>query len=380
MNVGYVGNGYCHKRLIINRCSLAKYIKISKGFDVGYVTKFLVSKLVPSYANTTSFINRMNFEFSPIFISQNIHLLHVYIITCKVNIPWVASIENMFPAYKWDMQGIERDKYVQSQIPYLVADTCKKLLPLSEYSFEQIKKLLAIYCDKDTQQIIENKMQILHPAQELLITRQEIEEKIVANRKLRFIFVGRDFWRKGGAICLKALEKYRKDVEFTLISSLGDEDLAYRSSRQELLKYISNNRDWINYYPSTSNEDTLKLMISSDVGLLPTYADTYGFSVLEMQSAGLPCITTDVCALPHMNNSDIGWVLEVSNGTSIEISQRNTAEEGLILQLQDKIEYILNHRDEIIKKGICSLDFIQRNRNLENYSAALSEIYHDAIA
>ena len=63
---------------------------------------------------------------------------------------------------------------------------------------------------------------------------------------------------------------------------------------------------WISYVPKLTNNETLELMKKSHIGLLPTYADTYGYSVLEFQAAGCPVITTNVRALPEINNNNLG--------------------------------------------------------------------------
>ncbi len=59
------------------------------------------------------------------------------------------------------------------------------------------------------------------------------------------------------------------------------------------------------------NQQVLELLKTCDVGLLPTYADTYGFSALEAQSAACPVISTDVRALPEINNTEVGWLINV---------------------------------------------------------------------
>ncbi len=50
-------------------------------------------------------------------------------------------------------------------------------------------------------------------------------------------------------------------------------------------------------------------MRTADIGMLPSYADTYGFSVLEAQ-AGNAVITTDIRALPEVNNPAVGWLIK----------------------------------------------------------------------
>ena len=53
-------------------------------------------------------------------------------------------------------------------------------------------------------------------------------------------------------------------------------------------------------------------MSSCDVGLLPTWAESYGYSVLEMQACGLPVVTTNIRALPETNVC--GWKVKLTSG------------------------------------------------------------------
>ncbi len=80
---------------------------------------------------------------------------------------------------------------------------------------------------------------------------------------------------------------------------------------QRTAAFIQGNREWINYFPQLPNSEVLDMMKKAHIGLLPTYADTYGYSVLEFQAAGCPVVTTNVRSLPEINDNDKGWLIEV---------------------------------------------------------------------
>ena len=48
----------------------------------------------------------------------------------------------------------------------------------------------------------------------------------------------------------------------------------------------------------------MRLIEQSDVGLLPSLDDTFGWSALEAMSQGLPVVGTNICALPEIIISD----------------------------------------------------------------------------
>lgn len=98
------------------------------------------------------------------------------------------------------------------------------------------------------------------------------------------------------------------------MSSLNYGDYASCTTKkdyQEALKIISRYQSNIKHYVRLPNQEVLKLLKNTHVGLLPTWADSFGYSVLEAQAAGCPVITTDVRAHPEINNNEIGWVMEV---------------------------------------------------------------------
>jgi glycosyltransferase involved in cell wall biosynthesis len=55
----------------------------------------------------------------------------------------------------------------------------------------------------------------------------------------------------------------------------------------------------VTFHGALNNQEVLNLMSKCHVNLLATLHDTYGFSVLEGFSNGLPVISSDVCALPE---------------------------------------------------------------------------------
>jgi glycosyltransferase involved in cell wall biosynthesis len=57
------------------------------------------------------------------------------------------------------------------------------------------------------------------------------------------------------------------------------------------------------------NEDVLRLIEASDLCLLPTLDDSFGFSLLESMSCAVPVIATAVCAIPEIVDDGADGVL-----------------------------------------------------------------------
>ncbi|MFH4294310.1 glycosyltransferase, partial [Acinetobacter baumannii] len=79
------------------------------------------------------------------------------------------------------------------------------------------------------------------------------------------------------------------------------------------------NRKNIKIYSNVDNNKVIEMIREHHIGLFPTWADTFGYSVLEFQACGCPVISTDVRALSEINNNDIGWLINVDKNKYGEI-------------------------------------------------------------
>ena len=130
--------------------------------------------------------------------------------------------------------------------------------------------------------------------------------------QIQFIFVGHSFFIKGGREIINALINFegKYDFQLTIVSSLLTGDYFTHASDREKLRIqkIMGTKKWINYYSNLPNDKVLELCKQASVGLLPSFADTYGYAVLEMQASGCPVVTTNVRAFPEINDKECGWI------------------------------------------------------------------------
>ena len=164
-------------------------------------------------------------------------------------------------------------------------------------------------------------------------------------------------------------------------------DHATRCSEKDLLKakaIIGANADWIEYHPVLPNTQVLDLMKKSHVGLLPTWADTYGFVVLEYQSCGCPVITTDVRALPEINNQDIGWLIEVPKDEWGEAyyqtaDQRAGLREAILRQLDTVVKSLYVDRQGIRARAARAIEHVRENHSPQAYAHRMKAVYGEAL-
>lgn len=301
---------------------------------------------------------------------------------------WVTTFETLLPRY----DEILQHQYSQKKTKRVVKGLKQITYPqnLGVIALSQNAKLIQqtimknLDVDPEIQQKVMKKIDVVHPPQKLLVDVNS--DQLIDTEKIELLFVGRDFIRKGGldtVIALQRLRKKYKKFHLTIVSKLDtgtygldDIDLYHF----EKIKDFLFNTEWITIHPELANDKVLELMKNSDVGLLPTRADTYGYSILEMQAAGTPVITTDVRAIPEINTNETGWIIEVPKNnigeakyqTKKDMKQlRETIQNKLIIILED----ILLNVDTIRPRRLASLKRILKDHNPQNYEKAIQKIY-----
>jgi len=173
-----------------------------------------------------------------------------------------------------------------------------------------------------------------------------------------------------------------------VVSSLRLEPYAAQETEEDLTwarQIIASKPKWLEYYEELPNSEVLNLLKNADVGLLPTWADTYGLSVLEAQACGCPVITTDVRALPEINNNRVGWLIRVPKDELGEAfyatgEDRQRLSQEIQNGLESIIRSIVAEPVMIALKGQAALERIRTEHNPETYAERLRQIYQAAWA
>lgn len=313
-------------------------------------------------------------------------LLHFFNAVNIGNQPWITTFEQYIPrgAHRVGMFPGE-NRYIDFVLKRANHKSCKKLIALSEYAYRSQMSYLKEY-GKYEDEIIA-KIEILHPPQKRLIN--DYTEKLIDKDHLTFTIVGADFFRKGGKEVLAVFDRLlneKKEVKLNIISSLDYGDYASGSTKQDYSDAFSiiHKHKNINHFAGLPNLKVLEILKATDVGLLPTYDETYGFFVLECQAAGCPVITTNGAVMPEINNNSIGWMIEVpleKDGRSIPRTEKEKKNFSNILE-ESMYGYILNmleNRSVIIEKGERSLAQIDSRHNYEKYVQKMEVIYNNAL-
>lgn len=384
--IGYTNDSYPERRNIIegNLHSLKKIKSLNT-----YYPQTAIKKVPYLGKNVDTFFKEM------IFYTDGIDGVHLFNSVTDKDIPWISTFETYIPRTTAtlflensfsDSRVKKSKRKIERYLKLIANENCKKVISLSEQNFKMQQRLLKEFPKYKSS--IEEKMLHLSPPQKKLMERKDIEEKNT-NSILRFLFVGKDFTRKGGKEIVDVFSKIREetnlDFELTLVSLGKSFNYAfgqYQDTEEELqeTKRKIESAEWIKLYESVENKELLEMMARSDVGLLPTWADTYGYSVLEFQASGCPVITTNVRALPEINNQEVGWMVNLpideygkviitSNADKLRL--RNKLQENLMSVILN----ILQHPERIKEKSLKAYDQVTKNHSVENYMEELSQIY-----
>jgi glycosyltransferase involved in cell wall biosynthesis len=311
--------------------------------------------------------------------------------------PWVTTYETLMPRFRHvlnnrtsDTERIHSSAATKRALSLLASKQCKGLIALSQSARQIQGQFLEHFPEFKAE--IESKTIVLHPPQKSLIDASaELSFPHESTGKVTFMLVGHQFFRKGGREVIDALVEVRRgsdiDVRLLIVSRLMPDSYASATGNEDARRFralIEENRGWIEFHEVLPNAAILEKMRRCDVGLLPSYAETYGYSVLEFQACGRPVITTDIRAFPEINSSDRGWLVpvnkrEVGGEAYFQSDQDREALSVAIKQgLINVFEDILANPHQIRDKGVRALAHIVSHHNQKYYGQALEAMYRRA--
>lgn len=152
--------------------------------------------------------------------------------------------------------------------------------------------------------------------------------------KKRFLFVGRNFERKGGDIVLEAFNKLRTNY-------IGDAQLYVVGGRSH--KY--NHMEGVHFLGDVSSSEIVDYYNLCDVFCMPSYFEAYGLAFIEALCFGMPCIGRNCNEMPYL-------IEEGLNGYLINSDDVDELCNKMLLALNnDKMhKYLEQKRTEYIKE------------------------------
>lgn len=377
MRIKTIGIKYPQKRLVLDKVSGVEYSKIQN-----YLNPFL--KRLKLFE-----IWKPLFDFGV----DGYHTVNTVMLTKK---PWCCSFEDYVPRGGvedfWKMaywgKPIQPNNRIDRMVKIIARPNCKRLMALSECNLQMQLRFYEHYNHPELTDGLVRKTCELKVPQPTLV---DIQQKVSVGDKVRFVFVGNDFTRKGGREILdvfREIRKVRQDFELYMVTILDNyynySFWSFQDSKDELdeITNWAKSQNWIHLYSKIPNSKVLNILKRCDVGMLPTWFDTYGYSVLEMEACGLPVITTNVRALPEINQ--YGWQIKLPVNFNNEATPyiHNEADKlklrGIMQkQMYDIVTNILDNHEIIIEHGRESYEYIKKYHSPDEYAQKAAEIYNE---
>ena len=292
--------------------------------------------------------------------------------------PWFVTFETALPR----LAGPLQDNLARR----LAHPSCKRIIAMSQCAYDIQKEHFCEEYSNLSESVI-RKMVVLHPAQQVYASTTRCNKP---KDTLTFAIVGADFFRKGGGQILKVFDRLIPEyphLRLNIVSSIQYGDYASRTTRSdynEAMRIILRHKQQIRHWERLCNDKVIELFRSSDVALLPSWGDTYGYSVLEAQSVGCPVITTNIRALPEINNLSCGWLIDVprrSSGDGVLDSSADRQHFSSVVeeQLEAHVRGILNQPECIQPKANTALQRIRDEHDPQVNAEKLGYYYRKAL-
>ncbi len=342
-------------------------------------------------------VRSLNHQFRERRGHAGVDVLHLFNQISYGRLPWISSFDGPLPL-------------ASRALAALAADRCRRLLALSRNAADTQSELLASALPTLTappasagpwRNTIARKITVLRPPQPRLIAHIGAKPPL-GNRPLRLLFIADDFVNGGGSELLGVVtavaSKQRRAFELIIVSPLSlvrrdplsshgvgtadDPDTTAKLRAARAL--IAGNRSWIRQHEVVERAMLLQLMRDADLGVVLTCEDRYAFAALELQAAGCPVISTDVHALPEINDERRGWLINLPKGPLGEARRASALErqqlaraihEGLAASLQQ----ILANPCLVRVRGERALQLIDTDHDPERIGAQLFELYLECI-
>jgi glycosyltransferase involved in cell wall biosynthesis len=247
--------------------------------------------------------------FSPMDVAKT-NLIHAFNRIPLNGAPYVIGFESHMPRlFSADASWFEGFLYRT-----LLSTKCRRIVAISQFAKgNYLSALGEARLSAGERELLESKVDVRYPSIPMLDTPRlgnDVPEEWILT------FVGNHFGRKGGCVAVRVAEIARSaglPIRVKIVSSLQSggkiwtdpSDEAFFKPYYDLLKLPN-----VEHLAGLNNAAVLKLLGESHFSILTTFADTFGFSVIESMVRGTPAICTGQGALTE-------FVIDGENGLVI---------------------------------------------------------------
>ncbi len=292
----------------------------------------------------------------------------------KSDRPWVTDSESPYALIGHQQWNPDVSKILKRTVEHIEKSKCR-ILPWTETSKKSAANLFGGHFGK-----IEDKFEVVYPA--MHVDKVGIRRK--SPDKVRFLYVSRVFWGKSGHEVLLAFDKISRnfDAELVFISDVP-QDIRRKFGGNENIKFMK----------KMPRERLMGIYRESDVFVLPTLFDTFGFVYLEAMSFSLPVIATDIYSVPEIVREGVNGTLvrpeynlfnddllyRFRSTHELYDHSKKNLQTSLISQLKERMAFMIENERARLKYGAAGRRMVEsgrfsikeRNRKLKNVFEAL---------
>lgn len=300
----------------------------------------------------------------------------------RTDLPWIQSIACLQEAAAFDVLGLPLPRALR--VAYLrklyARDNCKQLVFWSRAGRDTLTNYGRLRDSK-----VLKKSVVVYPA-----VRQMPDNARPASDVVNILFSG-TFFIKGGVNVVDAFERLQESFPSVRLRLCCDPQIDFRTAdsslRESMLARIRSNPA-ITLGRVKRQEMINEILPQTDIFVLPSYGDAFGFAVLEAMAWGIPVIATNFFAIPEMvDHRKTGLLVDVSRFDCWRMFQgctvgklpqsfRSYVSESVYRYLRMLVESPAMRRE----LGEAGRDVARRKFSLSVRNSQMSEIYRAAIA
>jgi glycosyltransferase involved in cell wall biosynthesis len=307
-----------------------------------------------------------------------VQLLHFINAVSKSTTPWFSTFETLIPRYEYPVR--------EDEIELLARPACKGLFAVSECTYRYQKRFLEERFPSYVSAILPKVHVVKVPQKPLMASPAERKRD---PDFLQLTYVGTDMLLKGGYEVTRLAERLlarKLPVKITIVGRPTHITFPFTSTefmREEVLRIVAKYPQ-IDYREWMPNPEVLALYKATDISLLPTWADTAPYGVLESMASGSPVIGSDVRNMTETIQPERGWLLNLPQTVNNDINLQSAAQQVelsdyMVAEMERIVEDALNRRAEVNEMGVRAWSFVSQEHNAANHLRRMEGFYDAAL-
>lgn len=296
--------------------------------------------------------------------------------------PWIQSLARFQEPLAYSLGGLPTPRSLRIALAriWYAQKNCLALTFWSRAGYNTLKTY-----GKVTSGALLDKSKVVYPA----IRFVDTPLKTSTNTDVNILFSG-DFFRKGGANVVEAFEKLQITYPEISLTICSDEKIDFITQdvemRHHYLKRIESNPR-IRFGRISRKEMLESVLPETDIFLIPTYNEAFGYAILEAMAYGIPVVATNIFAIPEMiENNETGFTIDVDEYDMEKLFAGyivNHIPEDLVSyitnQLTDYLQILIEDASLRTKFGAAGREVARTKFSVEKRNYDMLEIYQDAV-